>query len=76
MDRGYSWVVFVAAFITNGMIFGFVSSFGLFFNAIMDEFQADRKSVGLAGGVLNGILLISGRVIPHEINELHCSGKL
>ena len=63
-DGGYGWVIMMACFTCNAIVEGVVGSFGVFLPHLLTHFTGGRGKTALAGSVLIGGFLISGRWHP------------
>jgi hypothetical protein len=60
-------VIVVAAFLSNFIVDGICNSFGSFFQAYTDHFQASSAIVSMIGSLLIGVYLLSGKSIEHLV---------
>ena len=60
-DGGYGWVVVFACFCCNGIVEGSVGSFGVFLPHFTEAFSSSRAKATIAGSLLIGGFLISGK---------------
>ena len=46
VDAGWAWVVCVASFFVQGVIFGTIQSFGTLFIALLNDFKSGESATG------------------------------
>lgn len=60
-DGGYGWMILTSAFFVMFMIDGLFGSFGLLLPALMEELDSSPSLTSLAGSLIVGSLLFSGK---------------
>ncbi|RXG56248.1 Monocarboxylate transporter 7 [Armadillidium vulgare] len=53
-DNGYSWVVLGAMVVSNALTAGYIKSFGIIYNSVLDEFP---DTSGSEAGLMMGLLV-------------------
>lgn len=64
-DKGYAWLVLLAAFLGNAIFDGIIFSFGIFYMEFLDAFQAGRSTTSWIGSVISAVYSLIGR---HKTN--------
>jgi hypothetical protein len=59
-DGGYGWVIAFASFLINLVVDGTAYSFGIFFDAFVQQFGGSRAVTALAGSLMVGCYLSAG----------------
>ena len=60
-DGGWGWVIVVASFLCNGLVDGFCGTYGILMPSFLDHFGSGRGETALAGSLMIGSFLISGK---------------
>ena len=61
-DGGYGWIIVLASFMCNLTVDGICYTFGLFFNEFVIYFNSSKAITALAGSLLSGCYLTSGKL--------------
>ena len=59
-DGGWGWVIVFASFLSNALVDGLCSTFGVFLPEFLNYFQESKGKTALAGSLLPGFFLMSG----------------
>ena len=62
IDRGYSWVVMVACFLSNVIVDGVSYAVGIFYVEFLEAFHGDRAKTAWVSSVLIGVTLTIGEI--------------
>lgn len=60
VDGGFGWIIAFASFLINLVVDGTAYSFGIFFEAFVQQFAASRAVTALAGSLMVGCYLSAG----------------
>ena len=61
-DGGWGWVIVFASFIICGLVDGLAAIFGVFQPEFLKAFKASRGETALAGSLMAGCFMISGKL--------------
>jgi MFS family permease len=71
-DGGWGWVIVFASFLSNGIVDGMCSTFGIFMPRFVDYFDGSQAKTALAGSLLPGLFLMSGPLASGLVNHYGC----
>lgn len=60
-DGGFGWVIAFSSFLINLVVDGTAYSFGIFFDAFVNQFKESRAITALAGSLMVGCYLSAGK---------------
>ena len=60
-DQGWSWVVLVAAFLSNVTFDGIIFSFGVLYLELLEEFGKSKSTTSWIGAVIVGVYAVVGQ---------------
>ncbi len=60
IDKGWAWIILVAAFFCNVTFDGIIFSFGMFYLEFIDYFKQGRGVTSWIGSVISGVYAIVG----------------
>ncbi len=64
-DRGWSWIVLGASFLTQMNVWGFTLSFGIYHVTLRDYFDTSNQRISLIGSMIFFFLFLSGKHNMH-----------
>ena len=60
-DRGWAWIILIAAFFCNVTFDGIIFSFGMFYLEFLEYFKQGRGVTSWIGSVISGVYAIVGK---------------
>jgi len=69
VDGGYGWIVVAASFLCNMVLDGIAYSFGVLLEPLEKEFKSGSASVSLVGGILAGMIMLTGPISAYGCNR-------
>ena len=60
-DRGWAWIILIAAFFYNVTFDGIIFSFGMFYLEFLEYFKQGRGVTSWIGSVISGVYAIVGK---------------
>ena len=62
VDGSWAWVVTVATFVVNGLLYGFAFITGMYFVVFLEVFQQSMATTAWIGSIYLGVLCVTGNV--------------
>ncbi|XP_013408699.1 monocarboxylate transporter 12 [Lingula anatina] len=72
IDRGWAWVVLVAAFVSNLIAVGITRAVGVHYVTFKEEFRDSASLTSMLGAVMNSVSGLSGPLASVIANQLSC----
>lgn len=70
-DTGWAWVISVAIGAINGLTFGLIRSFGVFFYYLREEFEVSRQTAAWPFALCTSCTYLSGPITGFLIGYFH-----
>ena len=69
-DRGWAWIILIAAFFCNVTFDGIIFSFGMFYLEFLEYFKQGRGVTSWIGSVISGVYAIVGKPLDETVEQL------
>jgi len=74
-DGGWGWVVMISGFLSNVIVDGVCYTYSVFFNELLEYFQASRGKTALVGALVPAFYLLVGMTTHTRYKSRHCKRR-
>lgn len=71
-DGGYGWVIVLSSFVIMLISDGIAFSFGLLYNALLEEFNESKSTTSWVGSIFYGVTLLCGPIASAMATKYGC----